>query len=319
MHKDTYSFVIPVFNESSSLGELYEEISAAMHSISKDFEVIFVNDGSRDDSQLTIDTLFEKHPDYVRGIQLRNNFGKAAALQAGFKMAAGSIIITLDADLQDDPNEIHRFINKLHEGYDLVSGWKQNRKDSFIKNSTSFLFNTVTNYISEVQLHDYNCGFKAYRAEVIQGLDLYGELHRYIPVIAASQGFRVTEIPVHHRKRKYGESKYGPLRFIHGFLDLVTVLFITRYRSRPLHMFGYLGLIFFGIGFLLGLYLTWVKFVGHQAIGERPLLLFSVMLMIMGVQIGITGIVSEHITAAINKNDSQYVIRKVLGKERSKK
>lgn len=314
MKSDTgYSIVVPIYNEAESIIKLYQELTAVLITLGRNYEIIFVNDGSRDDTQIIIDSLYVKDETHVKGIQFRNNFGKAAALQAGFEMAAGDIVITLDADLQDDPKEIPTFVKKIEEGYDMVSGWKQERKDTFVKNSASKIFNAVTNLISKVNLHDFNCGFKGYKLEVVKGLNLYGELHRYIPVIVASQGYRVVEVPVKHRVRAFGVSKYGPLRFIHGFLDLITVLFITRFRARPLHMFGYLGMVFFVVGFMCGLYLTAIKFIGHQAIGERPLLLFSVMLMIMGVQIGATGIVSEHITSTINKNEVHYVIKKTLG------
>ena len=195
----------------------------------------------------------------------------------------------------------------------MVSGWKYQRKDSFIKNNTSKLFNAVTNIISRVKLHDFNCGMKVYRAQVAKGLNLYGELHRYIPVLAASQGYKVCEVSVEHRRRINGKSKYNGFRFVHGFWDLFTVLFITRFRARPLHLFGYLGMGFFTFGFFCALYLSVVKFVGHQAIGERPLLLFSVMLMIMGVQIAVTGLVGEQITTMMHKNENDYTVKNTVG------
>ncbi len=306
------SIVIPVFNETENIKPLYDEVVSVLETLGKDYEIIFVNDGSLDTTQEKIDSLFNKDSKHIRGIQLLTQSGKAAALHAGFQLAKGDIIFTLDGDLQDDPHEIPSFLKKLDEGYDLVSGWKQNRKDSFIKNNTSKIFNAVTNTISLVKLHDFNCGFKAYKSNVVKGLNLYGELHRYIPVLVAARGYKVTEIPVHHRKRRNGKSKYGLLRFIHGALDIVTVMFITKFHSRPLHLFGYVGASFFTLGFLFGLYLTAVKFIGHQGIGERPLLLFSVMLMIMGVQIGITGLVSEQIATISHKNEPGYVIKKVI-------
>ncbi|MBU1087967.1 MAG: glycosyltransferase family 2 protein [Candidatus Omnitrophica bacterium] len=306
------SIVIPVFNEAENIKLLYEEIVSVLETIGKDYEIIFVNDGSLDTTQEKIDSLFNKDSKHTLGIQLLTQSGKAAALHAGFQLAKGEIIFTLDGDLQDDPHEIPSFLKKLDEGYDLVSGWKQNRKDSFIKNNTSKIFNAVTNTISRVKLHDFNCGFKAYKSNAVKGLNLYGELHRYIPVLVAARGYKVTEIPVHHRKRINGKSKYGLLRFIHGALDIVTVMFITKFHSRPLHLFGYVGASFFTLGFLFGLYLTAAKFIRHQGIGERPLLLFSVMLMIMGVQIGITGLVSEQIATMSHKNEPGYVIKTVL-------
>lgn len=306
------SIIIPAFNEAESLLRLYEELVGVLKALTTDYEIIFVNDGSRDNTQTVIENLYSKDKGHIRGIQFLNNFGKAAALRAGFDIATGEIIITLDADLQDDPTEIPKFIQKIEDGYDLVSGWKVNRKDSFIKNNTSRIFNVATRYFSQVKLHDFNCGFKAYRQEIVKGLNIYGELHRYIPVIAGAQGYSIAEIPVNHRQREFGKTKYGHLRFIHGFLDLATVLFITRYRVRPLHLFGYLGLGFFSLGSLIGLYLTLVKIITHQSIGDRPLLLLSVMLMIMGVQIGATGLVGEQITSLIHKTDHNYIIKKIL-------
>lgn len=306
------SVVIPVYDEAVNIKFLYEEVVSVLETIEKDFEIIFINDGSRDASQQEIESLFAKDPKHVRGVQFRNNFGKAAALHAGFQLAKGEIIATLDGDLQDDPHELPKFLEKINEGYDLVSGWKKHRKDSFIKNNTSKIFNLAAGFISKVKLHDFNCGFKMYRADVAKSLNLYGELHRYIPVIVAAQGYRVIEVSIEHRKRKFGKSKYGPMRFFHGFFDLLTVLFITRFRTRPLHLFGYLGLGFFSLGFIIGVYLMITKFLMHQAIGERPLLLFSVMLMIMGAQIGAIGLVGEQITTLIHKNEPDYVIKKIL-------
>ena len=314
--KQKISLVIPVFNEAKNINPLYQEIYRAMNEIQAEFEVIIVNDGSTDNTQEVIESLYSRDASHIRGIQLLTQSGKAAALHAGFQEATGEIIFTLDGDLQDDPQEIPRFLDKLNEGYDLVSGWKKKRKDSFIKNNTSKIFNAATNMISRVKLHDFNCGFKAYRVEVVKNLSLYGELHRYIPVLIAAKGYRVAEIPVHHRERLTGKSKYGISRFIHGFLDLVTVIFITRFHSRPLHLFGYVGISFFVIGFIIGLYLTSVKLFGHQSIGERPLLLFSVMLMIMGVQIGVTGIVGEQIAGLMYKNDKNYIVKKLVNAEK---
>jgi glycosyltransferase involved in cell wall biosynthesis len=306
------SIIVPCFNESESLPRLLDEILSSVNKIEKNHEVIFVNDGSTDNSQKVLENLHKKYPKNVRIITMRNNFGKASALHAGFQISKGDIIVQLDADLQDDPNELSRFVDKINDGYDVVVGWKQNRKDTFIKNNTSKFFNAITNKISKAKLHDHNCGFKAYKAEAIKGLNLYGELHRYIPVILSNQGYSITEISVHHRPREFGKSKYGPIRFIHGFLDLITVLFITKFNSRPLHLFGYMGIFFFLIGFSIASYLSFVKIFSGQPIGERPLLLFSVMLIILGVQIGITGLVSEQLASLSHRNDPQYFIRKKI-------
>lgn len=305
------SIIIPCFNESESLAKLLDELLISLKKIKYEYEIIFVNDGSTDHTQKVLEKLYQKNPQ-IKIITLRNNFGKASALHAGFQHSKGQFIVQLDADLQDDPSELPRFISKLEEGYDVVVGWKQNRKDSFIKNNTSKFFNSITNNLSQAKLHDHNCGFKAYQAEAAKGLNLYGELHRYIPVLLSAQGYSIIELPINHRQRIYGSSKYGVTRFIHGFLDLFTVLFITKFRSRPLHLFGYIGISFFVLGFSLAIYLSLVKIVGGQAIGERPLLLFSVMLIILGVQIGVTGLVGEQLASLVHKNEPHYYIRKII-------
>lgn len=304
------SLVIPIYNEEESIPTLYVEILNIMRKVKKDFEIIFVNDGSTDTTQRVLEHLHIKDKKHVKVIQFRRNFGKAAALDAGFREAKGEIIFTLDADLQDDPGEIPAFLTKIAEGYDLVSGWKKDRKDSFIKNNTSKIFNFFASLISRVKLHDYNCGFKAYRKELVGDLVLYGELHRFIPVLAASLGYNVTEIPVHHRARKYGATKYGPIRFINGSIDLLTVFFLTKFRVRPLHLFGYISITFFFVGFLLALVLTYEKIFLGEKIGTRPLLLLAVMLLIIGIQIGITGLVGEQITTLMNKDKPIYRIKK---------
>lgn len=246
-------------------------------------------------------------------MQLKRNFGKAIALSIGFAEAQGEIIITMDADLQDDPNEISRFIEKIHEGYDVVSGWKTNRKDSFIKNKTSKIYNYFTCLLSGVKLHDHNCGFKAYRSESVKDLDLYGQLHRYIPVLVSASGYtRIGEIGVHHRKRSFGTTKYGPKRFLHGFLDLLTVFFITKYKSSPLHFFGVISIYFFGFGFAIGLYLTYLRIVENAKIGDRPLLFLAVLLIVVGIQIGATGLISEQITHTTKKVSRDSLIKKII-------
>lgn len=303
------TILIPVYNEAESLNELFKEIVFTVSKLKKTYEIIFVNDGSTDRSQSILNKLHSNNKRIVRVIELRRNFGKAAALDAGFRASNGKIIITMDSDLQDDPKEIPIFLKKINQGYDLVSGWKKNRKDSFIKNNTSKIFNYFANKISRVTLHDYNCGFKAYKKELVDDLVLYGELYRYIPVLAASLGYSVTEVPVNHRARKYGTTKYGPIRFINGSLDLVTVFFLTKFRVRPLHLFGYISMVFFIIGFTIALYLSFRHFAFDESIGRRPLLLFSVMLIIIGIQIGVTGLVGEQITTLVNKDKPMYRIK----------
>ncbi len=298
------SVVIPVYNEGDNIKPLYSELIKALKKTKESFEIIFVNDGSTDNSQEAIDSC-KKHSTNVIGLKLRRNFGKATALQTGFSKAKGEVIVTMDGDLQDDPMEIKKLIAKLDQDYDLVIGWKKNRQDPLTKKLSSKLFNWVVNLIFQLNLHDYNSGYKAFRVETIRKIRFYGELHRFIPVFIANEGYKVTELPVHHRLRKFGKSKYGAGRIFHGLFDLITVLFLTRFRYRPLHLFGYLGLILFLIGATGGGYLTWLKLVHGQAIGQRPLLLLSVLLIIIGVQIGIIGLLGELIVAIFFKDDHQ--------------
>jgi glycosyltransferase involved in cell wall biosynthesis len=288
------SVVVPLFNEEHSLETLYREIAGALES-QYDFEVIFVDDGSTDGSLSVLDRLHAESTNVVV-VHLRRNFGKAAALQAGFLEARGDIVVTIDADLQDDPAEIPRLLAKLDEGFDLVSGWKTRRNDSLTRRLFSRLFNWSTAVVSGVRLHDVNCGLKAYRAEVLQGMRLYGELHRFIPVLASYRGFRVAEIPVNHRPRPHGRSRYGPERYLRGFFDLLSVTFMGRYRHRPLHLFGGVGLLMGAVGFIILLYLTVAWFWG-QGIGGRPLFTLGVLLMVVGIQFVSLGLVSELITS----------------------
>ncbi len=249
------SFVIPLKNEAESLNELYQRLVDVIERLAVRFELIFVDDGSTDDSLALLQALRGEDA-RVKIIQFQGNFGKAAALAAGFEHAAGRIVFTMDADLQDDPAEIPAFLKKLDEGYDLVSGWKRIRQDPLSKTLPSRLFNAVTARLTGVRLHDFNCGFKAYRREVLANTPIYGELHRYVPVLAAAKGFKVGEVVVRHHPRLHGRSKYGIERLTRGLFDLLTVLFLTRYLKRPLHFFGGIGLAVGGIGFLCLLYLT---------------------------------------------------------------
>ena len=252
----------------------------------------------------------------VRVVRLRRNFGKATALVAGFDQARGETIVTIDGDLQDDPGEIPRLLAKLEEGFDLVSGWKARRRDPLSRRVPSWIFNRVTSRLSGLRLHDMNCGFKAYRAEVVHGLRLYGELHRFIPVLAHYRGFRIAELPVNHRPREHGRSRYGVERYLRGFLDLLTVSFIGRYRHRPLHLFGGLGLALGAIGIAILVYLTVVKALGH-AIGERPLLTLGVLLVVVGMQFFSLGLISEMITShheerAAERERSELLVDEIL-------
>jgi dolichol-phosphate mannosyltransferase len=289
------SVVVPVFNEERSVALLYEELQAALDPLDEPWEALYVDDGSTDDTFGAL-TRLHARSENVRVIRLRRNFGKAAALAAGFAQASGETIVTIDGDLQDDPAEIPRLLAKLAEGFDLVSGWKTRRRDPVTRRVPSRIFNWTASRIAGVRLHDMNCGLKAYRAEVVHGLTLYGELHRFIPVLAHERGYRVGELPVNHRPREHGRSRYGLERYLRGFLDLLTVTFIGRYRQRPLHLFGGLGLGLALVGFVILVYLTIVKLAGH-AIGERPLLTLGVLLVVVGLQFFSLGLLGELVTS----------------------
>jgi len=289
------SVVVPLHNEERSIGLLHEELEAALDPLGEPWEAVYVDDGSTDGSFAAL-TRLHAHNDTVRVVRLRRNFGKAAALAAGFAQATGDRIVTLDADLQDDPAEIPRLLAKLEEGFDLVSGWKTKRRDPLRRRIPSKIFNRVAGWMSGIRLHDMNCGLKAYRAEVVHSLVLYGELHRFIPVLAHEQGYRVAELPVHHRPREHGRSRYGLERYLRGFLDLLTVSFMGRYRHRPLHLFGGLGLLLGLTGTAVLVYLTIDKILGH-AIGKRPLLTLGVLLVVVGMQFFTLGLISEMITS----------------------
>ncbi len=290
------SIIIPAYNEEGSLPELYHQIILSIDGMLKNgtisqYELMFVNDGSTDATEKVLFDLHEKDNN-VRIISLRRNFGKATALNAGLRHVKGDIIFTIDADLQDDPKEFPRFIEKLEKGYDLVVGWKMNRMDPAEKRLPSKLFNTVTSGFSGVNLHDHDCGFKAFRREVADSLDLYGELHRYIPVLAHRQGFCITEIPVEHHKREYGYSKYGIERYLRGLFDFMTTVFLIRYSDRPMYFFGKIGLLCLTVGFAICSYLTVIWFMGNP-IGSRPLLVLGVLLILLGIQFISTGFIGN--------------------------
>lgn len=288
------SFVIPLCNEEATLRPLYEAIQATLNKLQIEaYEIIFIDDGSRDNSWQEIQALKSNHPDQVRALRFRRNHGKAAALSAGFKEAKGEIIFTMDADLQDDPEEIPAFLKKMEAGYDCVSGWKKIRRDPLGKTLPSRFFNWATRIASGVKLHDFNCGFKAYRAEALHNLNLYGELHRYIPVLIDAEGFTITEIPVKHHRRTHGVSKYGWKRLIKGFLDLITVIVLTRFLKRPGHFFGGLGLLSGLSGFLILAGLSIQKLVFGIPIGSRPLFFLGILLLLLGVQLVSTGLIGE--------------------------
>ncbi|MEO1171173.1 MAG: glycosyltransferase family 2 protein, partial [Myxococcota bacterium] len=287
--------------------ELHQRLTKVFETLGQSYEILFVNDGSTDGSAAVLDALHEQD-EHVGVIHFRTNFGKAAALDAGFNAARGARIITLDADLQDDPKEIPRLLAALDQGFDLVSGWKKVRHDPWHKTIPSRLFNSVVRRFSGLPLHDFNCGFKAYNAEALEDLTLYGELHRYIPVLVAFRGFKVTELDVEHHPRKHGASKYGIERFAKGFFDLLTVVLNTRYRSRPLHLFGLLGL---GLGTCGGLILTALTaswFAGYP-LSNRPLLFLGLLLVMVGVQLVSTGLIGEMIARSQSEGKPSYMVR----------
>jgi glycosyltransferase involved in cell wall biosynthesis len=285
------SVVVPVFNERQAVPELLAEIDSAARSMGRTWELVFVDDGSTDGTGDLLERLVEEH-EHVSVVRLRRNFGKSAALSAGFEHSSGEVVVTLDGDGQDDPAEIPALVDKLDDGYQLVSGWKRERRDPAIRRWASRFFNWVTARLSGVALHDFNCGLKAYRGDCARSLHIYGELHRYIPVLAFQRGWRVTEIPVHHRARRHGRSKFGFERYARGPFDLITVLFIGRYQYRPLHLFGGLGLALMLVGVVISGYLAVLRFQG-EAIGDRPLLLLGILLIVVGIQLLTFGLLGQ--------------------------
>lgn len=306
-HFNKISIVVPLFNEEESLKPLAREIKKVMTSYNNNFEVIFVDDGSRDRSLQVLKELRNDDKRF-KFVSFQKNFGKSAALQIGFEQANGDAVITMDADLQDDPNEIPHLVKKLEEGYDMVSGWKKVRFDPFIKKSSSKFFNMVTRVMSGIKIHDFNCGLKGYRKSVIKSITVYGELHRYIPVLANWQGFSVTEVPVQHHPRRYGKTKFGISRFFKGFVDLLTVIFVTRYIKRPMHLFGFLGAIAFLIGFGVNGYLSVEKLVYHEALSNRPMLFLGMLLIIVGIQFFSIGLLGEMLVHN-SQNSKEYKIK----------
>lgn len=303
------SVVIPVHNEEESLATLHAELSAALAGVPVErYEVLFIDDGSRDGSWDVIRRLAESDG-AVRGARFRRNFGKAAALTAGFRAARGNIVFTMDGDLQDDPAEVPRFLAKLAEGHDVVSGWKKTRHDPWHKVGPSRVFNWLVSRLTGCRLHDHNCGFKVYRSEVLQEVGLYGELHRFVPVLAHARGFRVSEIVVNHRARRFGKSKYGVSRFLKGLLDLLTVRFLSAFSQRPLHFLGGIGLGLFCLGGLGLLYLAivWLD-PKHEPIGNRPLLVYSAALLGVGTQLLSLGILAELVTMYNIRPEQTYSI-----------
>ncbi len=307
----TVTVVVPLFNEEDSLVELSVALKKVLDGLRCTWEVIFVDDGSTDDSYQKLQEIHRVNTRF-KCLKFKRNYGKSAALQEGFKAAKGDYVITMDADLQDDPDEIPALISKLNEGYDLVSGWKKVRHDPFIKKHTSKIFNGVTSMMVGLKLHDFNCGLKAYVKDVVKNVKVYGEMHRYIPALAHLSGYKVTEMAVTHHERKYGHTKYGLSRFFNGLFDLITVLFTTKYIKRPLHLFGFFGVLSCVAGFGILVYLTILKFVESTPISGRPLFFVGILMAIVGVQFFSIGLIGEMITKN-SAADDNVIIDKTLG------
>lgn len=300
------SVVVPLLNEEESLPTLTNEIKKGFQNVSVDFEVVFVDDGSTDNSLKVIKEICNSDKRF-KYLSFRKNYGKSAALQVGFKHIKGDAVITMDADLQDDPAEIPNLLKKLEEGFDLVSGWKKKRYDPFIKRHSSKFFNFVTGVMSGIKIHDFNCGLKAYRRDVVDSIKVYGELHRYMPVLAHWQGFTVTEIPVKHHPRRYGTTKFGISRFFKGFIDLLTVVFTTRYIKRPMHLFGFFGAMSFFVGLIVNGYLTY-EWLSGEPLSNRPMLFLGILLIIVGVQFFSVGLLGEMMVHN-SQDEKEYTIK----------
>jgi dolichol-phosphate mannosyltransferase len=315
------SFVIPVYNEVDSLRQLHQELCAVATERNYEIEIILIDDGSKDGSWEEIKKLAADDP-RVRGIRFRRNFGKAAALSAGFEAASGEYIFTLDADLQDDPQEIPHFLEEMDKGFDVISGWKKLRHDPWHKVGPSRVFNWLVGRLTGVKLHDHNCGFKCYRGEVLKEVRIYGELHRFVPVLAAAKGWLVSEVVVNHRARQFGYSKYGLSRIVKGFLDLFTVYFLTGFKERPQHLLGTLGILSFmlGSGGLIYLAIYWViKELNvfpdwkMEELHNRPAVIYSMGLLLLGAQLISMGFLAELMTAYYGRNVEQYSVKDRIG------
>lgn len=310
------SVIVPLYNEEESLPELMEWIDRVMQEHGYCYEVIMVDDGSSDRSWQVIRELASNYP-HLRGIKFRRNYGKSAALNEGFRHARGRVVITMDADLQDSPDEIPELYRMItEEGYDLVSGWKKKRHDPLSKTIPSRFFNKVTQMMSGIKLHDFNCGLKAYRSEVVKAIEVYGEMHRYIPVISKKAGFgKIGEKVVEHRARKYGSTKFGIERFLNGFLDLLSISFISRFGKRPMHFFGAMGTLTFFVGFVILLYLVILKYLQNKTgMTERPVFYLGLLTVIIGTQLFLTGFVAELVSRSAADKD-RYLIEERIGED----
>lgn len=311
------SVVIPIFNEEKNVPILHREIVEAIDGRFKDFEIIFINDGSSDNSLLKLKELYQKDP-RAKTINFRRNFGQSTAISAGFDYCCGDIVVTLDGDLQNDPADIPMIVDKLLEGYDMVNGWRKNRKDKFFsKKLPSYFGNKLVSWITKVKLHDYGCSLRAFTRDVAKNLTLYGEMHRYVPAIASRMGIRSVEVPVNHRERQFGKSNYGLSRTFRVVLDLISLKYLLTFSSRPLQIFGGLGMLMMGAGFFMGLYLTYVKYILNQAIGGRPLLFVTVLSIFLGFQMITIGLIAEMLTRVYHEGLQKHVysIRDLIGIE----
>lgn len=305
------SIIVPAKDEEKSVKILYEKISGIFSKIKKSFEIVFVDDGSTDSTFEILKKIHNKDK-RVQVVRLRGNFGKSIALSTGFSQAMGDIVITMDADLQDDPNDIPKFLTEIEKGYDLVSGWKKARHDPLSKTLPSKFGNFLTRVTTGVKIHDLNCGFKAYKKEVIDNISLYGELYKFIPVLASKLNFRIGEVVVSHHARAYGKSKYGAERNLKGFLDLLTVIFITKYVTRPGHFFGGIGAVSFAAGFVIGLYISYLRLTTGSIQYRQPLLFLGILLMIIGIQLVTTGLLAEMVAHSQKRDNYEEAIKEKL-------
>lgn len=309
------SIVIPVYNEEENIEPLYKELKFVLDGLGLDYEIIFVDDGSHDSSWRIIKG-FSLNDPRVKGIKFRKNFGQTPAMMAGFHEAEGDVIITMDADRQNDPRDIPKLLTKLEEGYDIVSGWRRHRKDPFItRKLPSMIANWLISKVTGLHLHDYGCTLKAYRSEILKNIELYGQMHRFIPAVASIYGVEVAELEVNHRPRVAGKSKYGLSRTLKVLLDLIALKFLLSYSSRPLHIFGSMGLLSLFLGILSGLYLTYVKYIKYEPIGNRPLLFLTLLLILTGVQLIVLGLLGEMLTRTYHESSGKriYSIKEKIG------
>ena len=307
----TLSIVIPTYNEQKNVGILYRRLKSVLDKLALRYEIVFVDDGSRDGTFRELRSLHNLDK-RVRVIRFRKNFGQTAAMDAGFKQARGDIIISLDADLQNDPNDIPRLLEKIMQGYDVVCCWRKNRKDTLSKHITSRFANIMRKFVINDKIHDSGCTLKAYKKECFEDLNLFGEMHRFIPALLRWKGFKITEIPVAHHSRKYGKTKYNAKRLMKGFLDMIVVKFWMQYSTRPVHLFGGIGILMSTLGFLTGIYLSIMKIVFGQSLSDRPLLLLAILLIILGIQFMIFGLIVDIQIKDFYQNRRPYNIERIL-------